>query len=257
MKTTKKKYLRYAIILLAVLGIVWFLLPAFIGMINIGNLTGGVICLLAGLAVWQWSRLRKCLGQWCQSRGGKILLAAASVILAAVILLAGTCTGLMIAANTVPTESNATAVVLGCRVYGEQPSLTLRSRIDAAYEYLTANPEAQAVLSGGQGADEGISEAECIYRCLVDMGIDPARLHKEERSTSTRENLQFSLDIIKANNLNSHIVIVTNEFHQYRAGRIAAGLQAEYSPCAAHTAWWLFPTYYMRELYGIIYQHIG
>lgn len=256
MKTTKN-YLRYAIIIVAILGIAWFLLPAFIGMINIGNLTGGIICLLAALAAWKYRQLRNFIKHLRQSRGGKIFLAAATTICAVIILLAGICTGLMIAANTVPTEANATAVVLGCRVYGERPSLTLRSRIDAAYEYLTANPEAQAVLSGGQGADEGISEAECIYRNLVDKGIDPDRLYKEERSTSTQENLQFSQEIIKANNLNSHIVIVTNEFHQYRAGRIAADLQAEYSPCAAHTAWWLFPTYYMRELYGIIYQHIG
>ena len=73
-------------------------------------------------------------------------------------------------------KNQRTVIVLGCRVKGETPSLALQKRADAAYFYLLKNPEAVAILSGGQGRGENISEAACLKKLLTDRGIAPGRL---------------------------------------------------------------------------------
>ena len=147
-----------------------------------------------------------------------------------------------------------TLVVLGCRVYGTTPSLMLTERLDAAYDYLINNRDAVCILSGGKGDGENISEADCMYKYLTEKGISKDRLFKEDKSTSTRENIEFSLEIIKANDLNPKIGIVTNEFHQYRASKIAEKHGIEAYAVNGKTAGWLFPTFYIREMWGIMYE---
>ena len=96
---------------------------------------------------------------------------------------------------------------------------------------------------------EGLLE---MYRYLVAKGIDPARLYKEDKSTDTRENLKFSKALIEENGLHPVIAIATSEFHEYRAGQLARELGLEYGAVPGKTAIWLFPTYYVRELYAIL-----
>ena len=62
-------------------------------------------------------------------------------------------------------------IVLGARVERDGPSPALRRRLNAALEYLNGRPETKVVASGGQGADEPVSEAECIRSELVAAGI--------------------------------------------------------------------------------------
>ena len=142
-------------------------------------------------------------------------------------------------------------LVLGAKVNGTDPSLTLRERIDAAGDYLKAHPETVAVLSGGQGGDEGISEAQCMYNELTAMGIEPERLWMEDRSTSTQENLRFSLALIEEKNGSRPQVIglVSSEFHLYRAGLYAADCGVTAAGIPAHTSWLtLRLNYYLREV---------
>lgn len=110
-------------------------------------------------------------------------------------------------------------IVLGAQVKGTRPSLALRWRIDRAYEYLTENPDTLAVVSGGQGQGEDISEAECMKRELVSRGIPEDRILIEDKSTSTKENIKYSLKIIGQSD--AKIGIVTNNFHVWRAVKIA------------------------------------
>ncbi len=145
-------------------------------------------------------------------------------------------------------------VVLGCRVIGDQPSNLLSARISTAYEYLSSHPECKCIVSGGKGDDEGISEAECMYRELVRMGIDPSRIYKEDQSTSTRENLLFSKNIMEQNSLGDTIVIVTNAWHELRACMIASSLGLSFGTEGAATHPWRLPANYLRELFGIMYQ---
>ena len=187
-------------------------------------------------------------------RFGRFVILAAGILAGFILVLGTIATANMIhACNKTPSQE-ATVVVLGCRVYGERASLMLRERLDAAVAYLEENPDAKCVVSGGQGPGENISEAECMYRYLMNKGIDSSRIYKEDQSTSTEENLEFSMEVIKANDLNEEIAIVSNEFHVYRAYRYAgdSGLEAGCIP--ARTAGWLFPTYYIRELYAIVLE---
>lgn len=108
-------------------------------------------------------------------------------------------------------------IVLGCQVRGEEPSLMLQRRLDAALEVLEQHPEAVCVTSGGQGSGEDISEAEAMRRYLIKRGVAPERIIREDRSVSTRENIRFSAELLKERGI-SRAVICTNDFHQYRAG---------------------------------------
>lgn len=114
-------------------------------------------------------------------------------------------------------ENPEAVIVLGCQVRGEEPSLMLQRRLEAALEVLEKHPDALVVVSGGQGSGEDISEAEAMKRFLEARGILPERIILEDRSVSTRENVRFSAELLKARGI-SRAVIATNEFHQYRAG---------------------------------------
>ena len=145
-------------------------------------------------------------------------------------------------------------IVLGAKVNGTSPSLSLNDRLNAAYDYLTAHPDVIAILSGGQGADEGISEAQCMFNELTRRGIRADRLWLEAQATSTWENLQFSLRIIEENTGKrpQTVGLLSSEYHLYRAGLFAdaSGIDAALIP--ATTSW---PTirlnYFMREVVAV------
>ncbi|MBO5031106.1 MAG: YdcF family protein [Lachnospiraceae bacterium] len=224
--------------------------------INIGNVAGLIVCAAFILYALYMPRIHQLAQVFWQKRTGKVILSLFFAALTAGILSVITMTAFMIkAANTKP-EKNATVIVLGCKVYDKSPSMMLAERLDAAIEYLNANPESVCIVSGGQGADENISEAECMYHYLSEHGIASERIYQEDQSTSTRENLKFSYDIIQINGFNENIAIVTNEFHEYRAGMIAGELGLSYGAVCGKTAIWLFPTYYVRELFAILFEWI-
>lgn len=247
-KVSKKNMMK---ILIPAGGIIfiWCLIPVFTGrIVNIGNVTGmtaGAILLLTGIFPG-WTGF---LPSW--SHG---LLRIVVLIICALVVLES---ALMIRALMRRPSDGDTLIVPGCTVYGKKPSRMLYGRIDAAEAFLHAHPDSCAVLSGGRGKEESISEAEAMYRELTARGIDPTRLYKEDRSTTTQENINYSLQIIRRNGLNSRIAIATNEFHIYRAGRIAERLGCTYSAVPAHTDWWLFATFYIRELYAILHEWIS
>lgn len=255
--TPKASFLRLLIIIICFLGILYFLLPFVYGRIlNLGNITGIIVLLLLLFYGMFMPWIHKGIGIVWKKKAGKIGMIAAGGLAGLVFLLVSIETGCMIHAATKAPAEEVTLVVLGCRTYGDRPSIMLASRLDAAYEYLTEHPDVVCVVSGGQGADEPISEGEFMYRYLVQKGIASERIYKETKSTSTRENLQFSKRIIEEEGLNSRIAIVTNEYHEYRASMVAKDLELEHSAVPAGTPWWLFPTYYIRELYGILYEWV-
>lgn len=146
-------------------------------------------------------------------------------------------------------------VVLGAKVNGETPSRSLNYRIESAYEYLKENPETIAVLSGGQGRDEGISEAECMYRELSKRGIEQKRLIREDQSTNTKENLTFSLKLMSSEN--PTVGIVTNNFHVYRSVLTARKLGiTQACGISAKTTFWILPDQMIRELFSLVKFYI-
>lgn len=150
-------------------------------------------------------------------------------------------------------------IVLGAKVNGTSPSRTLRERIDAAYAYLTAHPQAIAVVSGGKGADEGISEAQCMFNELTARGIDPQRVWMEEQSTSTWDNLNLSLDLIeeKTGVRPAKIGLVSSEFHLYRATLFAGECGVEAVGIPGKTGNFIhFLNYFLREIAGVWHYFI-
>jgi uncharacterized SAM-binding protein YcdF (DUF218 family) len=111
-------------------------------------------------------------------------------------------------------------IVLGARVKGTVPSLALQARIDAAAEYLIENGEAIVIASGGKGAGEDISEAECIKRGLIQQGIAESRIILEDQSTDTYENIAYSKKLLPEES--AFGLVATNDFHIFRAKMIAA-----------------------------------
>ena len=238
------------------------------GIVNIGNITGMALAVVFILVVLLWKRVKQLLGFLWKRKAGKAFLislmalfciAFIGVIWISVLLYRGATDGNMFsssegidgAVGSNGAHDEPVLVVLGCQVRGTSPSLMLNERIDAAYDYLVQHPNAVCIVSGGIGPGEKISEAQCMYEHLVERGIAADRIYQENRSTTTAENMTFSKEILDREGLGSSIAITTNEFHEYRARRIAYKYGMESIPISAKTAGWLFPTYYVRELYAI------
>ncbi|MED0996934.1 YdcF family protein [Bacillus mobilis] len=121
-------------------------------------------------------------------------------------------------------------IVLGSKVNGTKPSYSLQYRIDRAAEYLQSHEKTIAIVSGGKGKGEDISEALAMKNGLMKLKIAEDRIIMEDKSTSTDENIKFSKPLISSDMKKG--MIVTNDFHMFRAKKIAAkqGLQLEGLP---------------------------
>ncbi len=146
-------------------------------------------------------------------------------------------------------------IVLGAAVYGDQPSLTLVRRLEGALDYLNRYPDSVAIVSGGMGKGETVTEGQAMYDWLVAHGVDPARVLIEDKATSTMENLKYSFEIIRERGEEpaGNIAIVSSAYHLYRAKCMAAKLGA---PDAAGVAapWGYFfvmLNYFIREAFGV------
>jgi len=184
---------------------------------------GGALC-MAGL-VCRWNGLPG----WVRILWRTLMCAGLALVLA----LEGCVISGMRAA---PPEGLDYLIVLGARVEEDgRPSKALEKRIRAAAEYLARNPDTVAVASGGKGTDEVISEAACIRNGLIERGIGEERIILEERSTTTSENMAFSMALME-NGADAKIGLVTNNYHVFRAVRLAEhagmrnvhGLAADY-----------------------------
>lgn len=225
------------------------------GQINIGLLTGFALACTALIYAAFFDKINAVLCKITANKAGKIITGAISAVLACCIIASGAAFGCVLYGSTKSEAQSNTAIVLGCKVNGESPGPFLRSRINAAYDYLSKNPEAVAVLSGGQGAGENISEAECMFRSLTEKGIDPSRLFIEDKSTNTQQNFNYSLKILQENGItDNNITVITNDFHEYRAGKFAekCGLIPHSYP--SKTPWNGYMPFASREVYGILYQ---
>lgn len=113
-------------------------------------------------------------------------------------------------------------IVLGAGVWGDQPSPQLKLRLETAAALYIKNPDMKIIVSGGQGPDEDISEAQAMHNYLIRLGVNEAAILMEDQSTSTVENLRFSKAMLDSLGFdNPAIGIVTTNFHMYRAKMLA------------------------------------
>ena len=173
-----------------------------------------------------------------------------------VVLMAGmnliTCSG---ATDWERAKEADYALVLGAAVKEDgNASRIMRQRLKAALSFMEENPEAYVILSGGQGEDEPMTEAECMYKTILEMGADESRLILEGDSFNTRENLLNSMAIIKERGgTEKPIALITSEFHQRRAAYIADSLSIETCAVSAHTDQWFYRVNYtLREVFAFV-----
>ena len=145
-------------------------------------------------------------------------------------------------------------IVCGNQFKGSKPSRVMEDRLEAALVWMNENPDSTAVLAGGQGPDEDLSEAQAMFDWLTARGVDPARLILEDRSTDSYENIVNSLAIIRARepDFDGRVAILSSEFHLHRLGYIAEKLGCEAVLVAARTSIFpLFVNYAIREAFAM------
>ncbi len=229
-----------------------FLIPVFLDILCAGNIAGIAVSLLLLAVTVFWEKFIEITGKIWSFTAGRITLSILAVIAAAAIVLAGFLSVNMIRAVNNTPRKPCTVVVLGCHVKGSTPSLMLTRRLNTAYDYLTENPEALCIVTGGQGVGEDIPEGQAMKTYLVEKGIDEERIYTEEKSVNTYENIVFAKEIIEEEKLISDIVIITDGFHQYRASIIAQNQGLESYSVSCRTRPELIPTYWVREWMALI-----
>jgi uncharacterized SAM-binding protein YcdF (DUF218 family) len=149
-------------------------------------------------------------------------------------------------------------IVLGAGLdNGKTPNLILSERLDAAIKCEKENPNQYIVVSGGQGLDEYISEAEAMSKYLEEKGIDKGKIILEDRSTNTDENLKFSKEVIQENSgkpiSEVSVKIVTTDYHAYRSSILARkNGYVNFDNYSSSIVWYFIPSTYLREAFGVV-----
>ena len=250
--------LKNTLLVISVISLCFFIAPLFAGILNFGNAVGMIFfSLLTAFLIFNKS-ISQFLGRTSSTAHGKIIVYGLSILIIAGIILCIVISAFMVKSahfNKPPNPQNM--IVLGCKVKDGRPSLMLKRRLDTALEY-SENNEGTIVVSGGKGADEAISEAQCMKEYLVSKGVSPERIVMEDKSENTKQNLKFSKSLLENLNADTEsLIIVTDGYHQLRASMIAkkAGLHNTYA-LSANTSPWLLPTYYVLEWFAVVNEFL-
>ena len=174
------------------------------------------------------------------------------ILLCMGVMIFGIVEGFIISGFSMKGQTGADyVIVLGAQMKADGPSKALQYRLDEAIRYLNENPSSKVIVSGGQGSDEHISEAQGMYEYLVEKGIEKDRIIKEDKSVNTTQNLAFSAEYLDRER--DSVAVVTNNFHVFRAVKIAekAGYQ-NVCGIAAKGEPFLQINNMMREFFGVM-----
>ncbi|MDQ0270499.1 YdcF family protein [Cytobacillus purgationiresistens] len=178
----------------------------------------------------------------------RLLLIALCIPIIAIIIIAFLHFKIQSVAKQSPPADSPYLIVLGAKVNGEDMSLSLLYRAQAALEYLKQNQDTIVIATGGQGEGEDISEAESLRRFFSENGISDDRIWLEDQSTSTYENLAFTKEQFEI----EHAVIVSSDFHLYRASILADKVGIEANTLAADTPAVVKVQLYVREYAALL-----
>jgi uncharacterized SAM-binding protein YcdF (DUF218 family) len=155
-------------------------------------------------------------------------------------------------AKDTATFNEEAVLVLGCGIRGETLLPTLQRRLDKCLDYLQHNPKTFIIVSGGQGRKEAISEAEAMKRYLVSKGINATQIITEDQSRNTKQNMQFSGQILKHYfPAGCTVVCITSNYHTFRAKKLAEKQGINVTFYNAETAWYLYPSALFREVFSV------
>ena len=152
------------------------------------------------------------------------------------------------------TYKEDAVIVLGAAVRGERVTLPLQYRLDSAVEYHEKNPEAYIIVTGGKGLQEDVTEAYAMEKYLLSKGVSEDKIIKEEKATSTEENMAFSKEIADGIFSDDYSVcVITNDFHILRGVSMAkdAGFSIV-THKGADLQWFNLISCYLRESLAVL-----
>ncbi|MDR0915052.1 MAG: YdcF family protein, partial [Oscillospiraceae bacterium] len=192
----------------------WFAVPLPYDWKNIGKVFGCFMC-FGGFCFFAFRlKVQKIKEKLYKNKLAKFAWRALKAMVFAFAAYAIVVSAIILGCAATPAKADANLVVLGAQVQSHGPSAILLRRIEAAADYLNSNPNSICIASGGQGADEPYSEALAIKNTLIELGIAENRIILEDMSTSTQENLEFSLAKIPEEYKEQSLAIATDGFHQ-------------------------------------------
>lgn len=149
-----------------------------------------------------------------------------------------------------PTQSHQHVVVLGAGFNNDtlEPRRQLKQRLDTAYDYAQNHPESTIIVSGGQGDDEIMPEANVMQRYLIAKGLDESRILLEDNSFRTVENLSNTATRYQSKKM----LIITSDYHIWRARLLASWLGLEVETLSAPSTLVYLPFNLMREEVALI-----
>jgi len=111
------------------------------------------------------------------------------------------------------------------------------------------------IVSGGKGDDERVAEAVAMAAYLSDRGVPADRLALESRSRNTEENLRFCAAIIDELRPGARAMIVTSDFHAFRAALIARRIGLRGQATGARVAGYYEPNAVLREFAAVFLRY--
>lgn len=231
------------LLLLTYICLALYIIPLFLGCrFNVGNAVG--IVLFVTIAYF--------LNNPTLFHSLPFIVQIGLLILLFLIFVGGMITSsLILHACSIKPTGNETVILLGCGLYGNRPSKSLIQRMNVALQYLQTYQNTKIIVSGGKGNDETISEAQAMYTYLREHGIASNRILLEDQSKNTKQNIQFSKQILQQNELSNQVVIATSGYHMYRAKQFTTQEDLKFHALPAKSSWYAFPLYLTREIIAI------
>lgn len=187
----------------------------------------------------------------------KLKIALAVILLLGMILFLAVEIPIICAASGTSEFDADYLIVLGAGVNGTTPSLSMINRLTAAKSYLDEHSGCIAIVTGGMGTGESVTEASAMNQWLISHGIDSSRIILESEATSTEENLLYSKALIPDVD-SSKIAVCSSEYHLFRA-KTMAELIFEH-PVGTVPGMTTYPVlkvnYFIREAFGVLYLKV-
>jgi len=244
-----KKILKPALILFGILIIIYVIFLSLLWKRYFINIFAGTIALLFIIAVIKSDKLLMIARKF-----PKWIRISCKVILCVFVASFLIVEGIILSHMRGKASVNETEyiVILGCQVNGSLASLPLLRRGFNAVNYLKRHENVKAVITGGQGPREDITEAEAMRRLLAENDIGEDRILIEDKSRSTIENLKFADELYDLHDKN--IVIVTSDYHIFRSLSIAKKLGYKNAAgLAARSQASVLPAYLLREYMAVMF----
>ena len=141
-----------------------------------------------------------------------------------------------------------------------KPNPTIQNVQSGVAAFKASGADCIVAIGGGSSMDTAKAIGIIIKNpefadWLIAHGVDESRIYREDRSTSTQENFAYSEEIMAELGLDAGdtFAFVTNDYHIFRAGRIAGtdaacGVAATLPRSAYYDALQL--NYYVREAFA-------